>query len=181
MVRSCRLARARPGLWAWALSLASTLTLIGVGCGDEGKPTPGFAGPCDTPMAAVVGCPAAGAGSLAPLAAIDGACDRLVSCGILAAEYLVPAGGSREHRLDYRWCVDLLRQPPNDPCAGTRLDADVRDAAVACILTTPCTALGLPLSQKLKGSERDPLDRYSCNNDTAIWTATVCDHGLLRY
>lgn len=181
MAKGCCWARARPELLVWGL-LVTALALTLAGCGDDGKPTPGFAGPCDTPMAAVLGCPAGSSGTVAPVPTIEAACERLVTCGILAAEYLVPSGTTREHRLDYRWCVDQLRQLPNDPCAGTRLDADLRDGAVACILTTACTALGLPLAEKLKGgTERPPLDRYSCKNDTAVWTATVCDHGLLRY
>ncbi|MBK8482108.1 MAG: hypothetical protein IPL40_13225 [Proteobacteria bacterium] len=185
LVGLSRVGLSRVGLSLVGLSLVGLslvgLSVAGLGCGDEGKPQPGFAAPCDSPMAAVAGCPTTGSANLAPPAALERACERLVTCGILAAEYLVPSGSGRIHQLDYRWCVDALANPANNPCAGTRLDEDLRDAAVACILTTPCTALGLPLDQKLKGSQREPMDRYNCKNNTTVWTATTCDHGLLRY
>jgi hypothetical protein len=181
--------------------------LLWAGCGDFGQPGAGYSDPCATPMGPVLGC-REGAGQ-APLSAGE-ACRKLVSCGILADDYLLPlaqrctsdadcgthlgrkcrAGPSGElvcyyHQLDLFWCTYQLTHITTDPCDRNRsyTAAQVRNA-LSCIQATSCQGLGLLLTDKLVSSIwRKELDYYTCDNDsrTSIWTATICDHGLLYY
>jgi hypothetical protein len=173
------------------------------GCGEEGKPGPGYADPCETPMGPVLGCPP---GPTAPdLPSLYDACQRLVTCGILAAEWLgtrgdpcsqssdCPGGqclptsdGDRchYHRLDYRWCTSQLAARRTHPCDSNQSFTDQQvEMAVRCIVSTPCNALGLSFEEKLGSSDNRPdLDKYTCKDgENSFWTATICDHGLLRY
>lgn len=127
-------------------------------------------------MGGVFGCPATSADDT-PYT-LETACSKLVSCGVLAAERLV--GDEKRHALDYHWCVRRLSSPGSDPCDGSRhFTAPEVAAATDCIRATHCAALGLPLSDKLRGNAEQ--DEYRCANDSRKKTATVCDHGLLRY
>ncbi len=191
------------------LTLAASTSLVA--CGDEGKPVPGNADPCDTPMAGVLGCPAdSQMKSGTSLAAVDGpftvgdACQKLVACGILAAEHFgargkecgnagdCPTGecrandeGARHcyfHRLDHFWCVAKFSSPGDNRCDNEDDYTDSEVAAIVdCIARSPCASLGLPLTEKLDNSDSE-VDRYICNDgETKVSTATTCDQGLLIY
>lgn len=157
------------------------------GCGADGDdpnhhdvPVPGYAGACSTPMAGVLGCPASPV--IPPAATPEQACGKLVTCGILADQREVKSGDNWIHALDYRWCVNRLRDPGDRRCADGRYTLEEVDLAVRCILATPCATLGAILTQKLENRDKRPdIDEYRCADNTSIWTATVCDHGLLYY
>lgn len=159
-------------------------------CGAEGddpdhadKAVPGWADPCDTPMAGVLGCPAT-PGSSQQGTRPEDACAYLVSCGILADKHERKSGDNWVPYLDYRWCVDRLRNPIDRRCdVGGRYSVEEIRSAIACIVSTPCGVLGAPLTEKDQSSSRRPdLDEYFCaDGNTQIWTATTCDHGLLAY
>lgn len=178
---------------------------IAAGCGEDGKPSPGFADPCETPMGGAIGCPPA-TGGLPLVATVEQACQRLVSCGILAGEYLRSSstscsksadcaggqclknanGDDRCHYpyLDYRWCVGGLNPQEASLCGQTQSYSGGQvEATLQCIMTTPCTSLGLLFWQKrISSSDRPELDKITCpDGKTDYWTATVCDHGLLSY
>lgn len=147
-------------------------------CGDEGEPLPGYPDPCDTAAAALLGCPpSTGTWGHGPRNA-QTACQRLVSCGVLAAERKVNEG--RDHYLDYAWCAERLQSPGahSDPCGGRRYTDGEVEAVIDCIHSTPCVSLGAALSDK--GSSAEP-DSYQCANGETRRTATVCDQGLLSY
>lgn len=174
-----------------------------VACGEDGKPVPGYADPCDTPMAGTIGCPAS-TGVTSSQPTIEDACHKLVSCGILAGEYLSRSGtecstgadckggecletndGNRchWHYLDYRWCTGHLANPGNDPCGANQpFTAQQVESTVACISITPCASLGLLFWQKRISDNRPDLDKFTCaDGEKTTWTATICDHGLLDY
>jgi len=196
------------------LTLRHSLVLTGLilavtSCGDQDT-TSGFADPCDTPMAGVLGCPARSGYPGKTFTASD-ACRKLVSCGILAAaNYTVLnttrpcafdsdcAASSGEackkasdgrlwcHTpvLDQRWCFIKLSQGGADPCDRTRtFSAQHINGALQCIADTKCEALGLPFSDKVLSKDRRPqMDLFVCEKPkNHIWTATLCDHGLLQY
>ncbi len=175
------------------LSLGIGVIPASTGCGADGddpnhadNPVPGYADPCQTPMGGAIGCPASP--STSPSSRPEDACAHLVSCGILATQHEVQtgSGSSRHwvHYLDYRWCVDRFRDPPDRRCSvGGSYGIGEVTAAVQCILATSCGALGAPLSQKDQSSSRRPeTDSYFCaDGTTKIWTATSCDHGILYY
>jgi len=192
------------GSWFVRAALAAALTGCCLGCGEEDEPHPGYAEPCETPMRGVLGCPPAGTQTPKPTG--PEACARLVACGILAGEYygsqgqecsasaecqggkcLPTSSGQRCHYpyLDYEWCVSKLTDPRSDPCGSDQdFTALQVDSAVRCILSTPCGSLGLSFADKQQSSDkRGDLDKYTCKSDskTTIWTATICDHGMLRY
>ncbi|PID38229.1 MAG: hypothetical protein CSB49_06630 [Proteobacteria bacterium] len=170
--------------------LALSMSLALVACGAEGddpdhadKPVPGWADPCDTPMAGVLGCPAT-PGSSRSAARPEDACVYLVSCGILADKHEVKSGDEWRHYLDYRWCTERLRTPIERRCSvGGHYSMQEVSATISCILATPCGVLGAPLSEKDQGTSRRPdFDAFFCaDGKTEIWTATICDHGLLAY
>ena len=179
------------------------VVLLGFGCGEDGQPSPGFSDPCDTPMAGTIGCPATpGVRNTTPTT--YDACQKLVSCGILAGEYLrrsstscstsadctggqclSTSDGDRCHwsYLDYRWCVGHLSNPGRDPCTNSQSFTDQQiESALQCIWTTPCTSLGLLFWQKRISQNRPELDKFTCaDGEETIWTATICDYGLLEY
>lgn len=160
-----------------ALASAVALSLC-CACGDEGEPLPGYPDPCDTAAAALFGCPPSpGTWNQGPRTA-QTACQRLVSCGVLAAERRV--NEARDHYLDYAWCVERMQTPGrhSDPCGGRRYTGSEIDAVIDCIHSTPCVSLGNALSDKGSGAE---ADSYQCANGETRRTATVCDHGLLSY
>jgi hypothetical protein len=188
------------------------LLVVGLaGCGDEGKPRPGYADPCSTPMAGALGCPASATGSGSARMGPADACRKLVQCGILAQQFLrdsstacdnntvctAGAGGecrvnaqnqSRCHypTLDLYWCVTRLTLARDriDPCNDKQpFTAEHVEAALQCIAATPCAALGLAFDDKRLPAERRPeLDRFTClGNSKTIWSATICDFGLLWY
>lgn len=179
-------------------------------CGDHDT-TGGFADPCQTAMAGVLGCPArSGYPGEASFTAAD-ACRKLVSCGILAATNYKVSGSTRPCNadsdcaastgeacrkasdgrlwchapmLDQRWCHVRLTQGTTDPCNKSQpYSTQIINNALQCIADTNCEALGLPFSHKtLPVDSRPRLDLYTCdNNKSHIWTASACDHGLLRY
>lgn len=182
------------------------LAVLGhLGCGEEGKPGPGYADPCETAMGAVLGCPPGPTSPDTPT--IYDACQRLVACGILAAEWLGhhgdPCAQSSDcpggqclpghepgvdichyHDLDYRWCTSQMATRRPHPCDSNQSFTDQQiEMAVRCIVSTPCNALGLSFEEKLRSSDNRPdLDKYTCKDgENSFWTATICDHGLLRY
>jgi hypothetical protein len=183
------------------LTLAVAAVFIQFGCGNSGEPSPGHADPCATPMAGVLGCPATD--SPAPPFTLYDACAKLVDCGILAAEFLgrrtsgepcqrsadcdrgqcIASGDDSfcyEPFLDYEWCVGRMSSLPSDPCGG-RFTVQEMEVAVECIASIECPALGLPFGVKRDGDARRDTDRYVCENDDRVLTATVCDNGILHY
>jgi hypothetical protein len=180
-----------------------------VGCGDVGSATPGYAEPCMTPMAGAMGCPAPP--SMPQDTTISDACRKIVACGILAGSYrqnsgtdcensnicesnrrgaggeclVTPKGASKCHYpfLDYWWCMRRLTQPSGDPCDGnTSFTSYHVQEALACIAVTPCASLGLPFAAKVSSqSTRPTMDKYTCKNNSTVWTSTTCDSGLLYY
>ncbi|MCC6746511.1 MAG: hypothetical protein IT371_02570 [Deltaproteobacteria bacterium] len=193
-------------LGACLLRVAPATLLVLTACGSDGKPTPGVLDPCESPMAGVLGC-AAGqrAGITAAQPTIEATCRRLEACGIIGGAFLRPSGdeckedsqcgvGSclpddkgvprcRYHYLDHAWCVARLTLGRSDPCGGDRrYGADELASIGRCIDQLACGSLGLPLAAKLGSAEKRPaLDKYTCNNGKSMWTATVCDNGLLGY
>jgi hypothetical protein len=184
--------------------LAWLLLALLIGCGEEGAPHPGYAEPCDTPMGGVLDCPASTRSGSMPT--IHETCQRLVSCGILAAEELSSTGndcstsddcspgqhclstssGDKCHsnRLDYQWCVVRLTTGYSSFCpGGQHFSQEQVDSIIRCIAATPCTSLGLTFEQKVSSSDHRPeLDKFTCpDGKNATWTATICDHGLLDY
>jgi hypothetical protein len=89
------------------------------------------------------------------------------------------------HNLDYFWCVLRFTQLDNDPCDGNvRFTVDNVQAAIGCIAVTGCSALGasFPEKQQRQNGKVADNDKYVCKNGTTtIWTATICDGGLLEY
>ena len=197
----------RRGHAAWVLPVCCWL--LG-GCGEDAAPHPGFRGPCETAVGPVFGCPASGAVGTSAFgpgveATIIDACNRLVSCGQLSAERLVAGAsecqsdsdcGTGEclpnkdnaprchfHSLDLLWCVERLSKGRADPCDGERDFDQIEVAAtLSCIVETSCESLGLPFPEKLLGRDnRADVDKYTCNDGKTVFTATVCDHGLLSY
>lgn len=93
------------------------------------------------------------------------------------------------HRLDYTWCVARFSIPGASGCTTQPfVDQDIT-SMIGCITSTQCGTLGLSLERKrffldhtqLPKTEFE-LDEITCKNGTTtIWTATICDHGLLRY
>ena len=147
-------------------------------CGDDGEPLPGYPDPCDTAAAALLGCPPSPGLSGPGPRSVQTACQRLVSCGVLAAERKVNDG--RDHYLDYAWCAGRLHGPGahSDPCGGRRYTSAEVQTVIDCIHATPCVSLGAALSDK---GSRAEADSYQCANGETRRTATVCDHGLLSY
>jgi hypothetical protein len=94
-------------------------------------------------------------------------------------------------KLDYGWCVGQFshvkthpfENPLIFPCGGTQRYATQEvESILQCISTMPCNALGLPFDYKRRSRSQRQLDLYRCTNTNAeVWTATVCDHGLLWY
>ena len=163
-----------------SLALGATFVavlLCALSCGDDNTPATGYSDPCVTPFGPILACEAKTV-AVNTFGARE-ACDKLVACGVIAGEFV----SNNVHRLDFSWCVERLLEPPSSPCDGNRrFSSGEVDAAIACIKTTPCPALGLPLPQKRSsGQSRGELDRYTCANGNATQTATVCDHGILRY
>lgn len=178
------------------------------GCGDGIAPEPGYSDPCQTPMGPVLGCPP-GNGSPS-LSTVADACRRLVGCGVLADINLVASNkrcskeadcdeGAGEHcmyhssgkkfvchlpHLDLRWCVGRLSTGSVDPCDPARgYTAEQLRGIIHCMSVRSCSALGLPFHAKVAPrAVREPLDSYQCfGKQLTIWTATVCDLGLLHY
>jgi hypothetical protein len=160
---------------------AALLGLVAAaGCGEETKPHPGYADPCDTPMSSVLDCPSVSVPA-EPEMTTEAACRKLVTCGILAQSYLEPGGGAGcgdatlckdrpggkclvddkgETRcyypdLDYYWCTARLtvarRSDPCDPSGQTPFTYQQVEAAVRCIQETQCGTLGLGFSDKQIG------------------------------
>ena len=187
--------------------VALAFLFLASSCGESGKPSPGFAAPCTTPMAGVLGCPAQVSSNVEIDSVVVDACRRLVTCGILAANNLEASGtgcdtssnceqnrggeciatssGQRCHypNLDYWWCTHRFLGRPNDPCDDSAYSQTHLDTAVDCILSTEsCQALGLSFSEKKVSAEhRSDLDKYSCKDGKVRWTATICDNGILSY
>lgn len=199
-----------PSMRARLISLAIPICAVLCGaCGEDGKPRPGSSDPCDTPIAGVLGCRADRdpllAGDTFPIDAATEACGKLVACGILASEYFSATGtecqlkadcGSGEclpnhegafrchyHRLDFFWCVERINERRTNRCDNEDpFTTEEVDAIVRCIERTQCAALGLPFSVKQSDQEAGALDAFVCNDgETRVFTATVCDHGLLEY
>jgi hypothetical protein len=191
----------------WPSLLLPLVALLCGVCGDDGKPRPGSGDPCAGPLASVLGCSGAAADPLLAASADEAtaACAKLVSCGILAAEDFSGSGTECEskadcgtgecmpnqegalrchyHRLDLAWCVErintrrLSRCDDKDPFTTEEVEA-----IVACITRTPCGTLGLPFAAKQHSPEEGNLDSFVCNDGTTrVFSATVCDHGLLEY
>jgi len=175
----------------------------GTGCGTDGEPGPGYADPCDTAMGPALGCPPAAPVSASSVTITD-ACHHLVSCGILAGEFLgnvsgecsisadckggqclTTSNGDRCHYpyLDYQWCVGKFSGAEASVCGDTQeFTAGQVSSIIQCITTTPCASLGLQFWQKrISTDDRPELDKITCPDGKANWTATVCDYGLLRY
>lgn len=189
------------------LAAVATAVLLLVACGEDGKPRPGFADPCSTPMAGTLGCPVAPSAATTVNPTIHDACHKLVACGILAGEFLhdsgrdcaeskdCPYGGEcmvngngdrhcHNNYLDYHWCTGHLSNPGTHPCSNSlRFTSQQVDTAVQCIWSTPCASLGLLFWQKrISSSDRPELDKFTCSDgQETTWTATTCDHGLLEY
>lgn len=190
-------------------SAAAALLLVAAGCGDRDT-TNGFADPCLTPMAGVLGCPASSGHPGKVFSAAD-ACRKLVTCGTLAAtntrvlssmkpcntdsDCSATAGEECKKAsdgrlwchtpvLDQRWCYLRLTRGGADPCDKTQsFSAQQIGNALQCMADTACEVLGLPFSEKVLPMDKRPqLDLYTCEKKkTYIWTATACDHGLLHY
>lgn len=178
---------------------------LGAACGEEFKPDSGYTDPCATPMAGVMGCPAGTTGQPPGAPTVHDACRRLVRCGVLAGSYEVGTGSPGScnpnncsgecrpnsdgqsqcfvHRLDYAWCVDSLSIPSEYICGSSiSLTPGQLANVVDCIMSTQCSALGLPFARKLSNQQNTEVDDFTCPNgsDTGT-TATVCDQGLLEY
>jgi len=196
------------------LVAAFFLLVIWASCGEDGKPQPGYSDPCSTPMAGVLNCPPGAQENIQDFTIYD-ACEKMVSCGILARSYLrnegpsdcpegntcdikrggeclvLPEGGTRCHfpYLDYWWCTSKFTQGlRSDPCATSQesnlpYTAQHLQQALRCIAVTPCAPLGLTFEDKRISSDKRPeLDKYTCKDGkTKVWTATICDFGLLSY
>ena len=78
------------------------LLLLLAACADN--PAPGALSPCDTPAGPLVSCPGPSVSST-PLT-IEGACARLVQCGLFAVDHI---DGNGNHQNDYKACVNSLR------------------------------------------------------------------------
>lgn len=197
-------------LTGWAGGLLLLGFVACAGCGEDTKPHPGYASPCDTPAAGVLGCPL-GPGSPAGSFTLADACRKLVTCGVLAESYYgqvgdicqnngtcdsrrdgkcLPRGNETRchyHLLDYYWCVANLQDLGSDPCDGsdhpTPLRPEHAQEVADCIRVTTCAALGAPVNEKLQGTAQRPaIDKQLCaDGKTTIWTATTCDLGLLTY
>jgi hypothetical protein len=99
------------------------------------------------------------------------------------------------HRLDYTWCLRQLTELDQDPCPPNyQITADQVAAAIHCIDVNACTVLGATFADKLRRTEGDAThpavamnDRYVCKQPNSegkvvtVWTATICDAGLLSY
>jgi hypothetical protein len=164
---------------AWGVALLAAFV---VACGDDNKPVPGYSHPCDTPFSGSLDCPPAPPPSRQEIPP-ETVCSRLVGCAILATDRMVKVNNSFVHSLDFRWCIGRFVAGTSHACnTGTRMTYEQVQSAARCIMATPCESLGLPLGQKIKpAASRPKMDSFRCANDTTIWTATVCDHGLLRY
>jgi hypothetical protein len=157
-------------------------------------------------MGGVLDCPAETQAGVLPT--IHETCQRLVSCGILAAEELSTSGAGQDcstsddcnpgqvclstsngdkchtNRLDYQWCVARLTTGYSSFCTGGQyFTSEQVESIIRCIAATPCTSLGLTFAQKLISSDHRPeLDKFTCpDGKNSTWTATICDHGLLDY
>ncbi|MCA9664828.1 MAG: hypothetical protein KC503_04545 [Myxococcales bacterium] len=181
--------------------------LVASSCGEDGEPRPGATDPCHTAAAGVLGCAAniqATPGGNDTLD-VQQACRKLVNCGVLAGELLNASGtgcagdadcGTGEclpnkdgtpvcfyHALDYQWCVSRLVGDTNgERCGSGGFQQAEVDAALRCISRTDCAALGAPFDLKARSrSSRPDIDKYTCNDGSSKYTATVCDAGLLSY
>lgn len=158
-------------------------------------------------MAGVLGCPAAPPSPR--VFTVQDACQKLVGCGVLAGDYVNrtgpectdnnscttrPGGECLPHGeghqcffpfLDYSWCVHRLSALAElaDPCdRDQHPGVQAVQQALDCISVTKCPALGLSFIEKRKGrEERSEKDKYICSDQTKVWTATICDAGLLSY
>ncbi len=190
----------------------SCLAVLALGCGDDFTANSGYADPCTTTMAGVLGCPAASPAPKVPT--VYDACQKLVDCGTLAGEFLHrqssectdndsctdrPGGECLPYReteqcyypyLDYQWCLHRLSALADltDPCdMDQHPSVDAVQRAVDCIAVTECSAMGLSFMEKGKtrDAEENPRpekDTYTCSDgETKVWTATICDFGLLYY
>ena len=176
------------------------------GCGDDTSAHPGNAGFCSGALTAAFPCPRQQARRDADDSdpSVAKACDRLVECGLLAAEFLGSVGQScgddadcgdgrcleagngslRCHRpyLDRRWCTSRLSLGASDPCGEGRFGQQESLLVRRCILRTPCHALGLQFADKRRPSSRRPsADNFTCDNGDTVSSATICDPGLLTY
>jgi hypothetical protein len=83
-------------------ALASLLLLAIAACADD--PAPGAPSPCDTTAGPLLSCPGP---DVAPVPlSIEGACARLVECGVVARNHVDENGN---HHDDYKTCVNGLR------------------------------------------------------------------------
>jgi hypothetical protein len=156
------------------LLITGLLVILVAGCGETGKPNPGYGDPCDTAAAGLLGCPAVSGPSQAVTAVAD-ACRKLVVCGVLAESYMQSSGTACENSstctgaggeclvtpkgestchyptLDYWWCVRRLQltSTVTNPCDDKgRFTAEHVQQAIACIEATPCASLGLSFATK---------------------------------
>ncbi len=186
--------------------------MLALGCGDDFTANSGYADPCTTTMAGILGCPAASPAPKVPT--VHDACQKLVSCNILAGDFLDlewtecidnvscnarPGGECHPHRdthrcyypfLDYQWCYHRLTDLAalTDPCdRDQHPDEKAVQRAIECIAVTACPAMGLSFTEKRKNQDaeedsRPEKDTYTCSDgETKVWTATICDFGLLSY
>jgi hypothetical protein len=105
--------------------LLANLTTIAA-CADD--PAPGALAPCDTPAGPLVSCPPPGVP--APSPTIEGACARLVECGLFAVNQVDENGN---HQGDYTVCVNGLR--------GDELSADRLRHVLTCVDVSSCEQL----------------------------------------
>jgi hypothetical protein len=99
------------------------------------------------------------------------------------------------HRLDYTWCLRQLTEMDTDPCPPSyQFSSDQVAGTIHCIDASACTVLGATFADKLRrndGTDGHPAvatnDRYVCKQPNSegkvvtVWTATICDAGLLSY
>ena len=145
-------------------------------------------------MGATLGCPVGSNPAAAARTTASDACGRLVSCGLLAAEYYqldasikqpcaadsdcsMDRGGrcrtATDGRrlchlplLDRRWCHVRLTQGSANPCKGKQQYTALQlTHAMRCIMATPCAALGLSFGDKLLPAKQRPaMDQLTCDD-----------------
>jgi hypothetical protein len=175
-------------------------------CGDDGDARSGSADPCNSIVGPALGCPARAEKPQPVAMTIGAACDKLVQCGVLAGEFFGRGSSTdcsgdddcgtgvclansegvrtcRYHHLDHFWCVSNFDDRRTDPCNDRHVySAEELAATLRCIERTSCGALGLPFSEKrVSQSRRAEFDKYTCKDGDSVFTATICDHGLLAY
>ena len=108
------------------LRLSPLILILLAACADD--PAPGALSPCDTPAGPLLSCP--GPDAFATPLTIEGACARLVECGLVAVDHVDDNGN---HQNDYKSCVNGLR--------GDEFPAERLAFTLRCVDVSSCDQL----------------------------------------